>query len=75
MPDMIDAAQEMDEFLNAAAIANCAKPAPLVHRSNCLWCNEPLPPKHGSFCDADCRADFDRKHPYHTHNFGGQGND
>lgn len=67
MPDMMDAAQESAEFFNEAAIACRTPPAPIQHHSHCAWCREPLPPKHGKFCDARCRDDsamWERRHQF-----------
>lgn len=60
MPDMIDQAQEMDELFNASAIASRQPVEPIKHFSHCQWCGGVMPPKHGKFCDADCRGDYDR---------------
>lgn len=61
MPDMIDAAQEADELFNASAIASRAPVTPIRHCSHCQWCADPMPPRHGRFCSAECRTDWDKQ--------------
>lgn len=61
MTDYADDAQRYEELDIEIALKNRGKPPRIVHHSHCLWCGEALPPKHGKFCDAECRKDFDRK--------------
>lgn len=32
-----------------------------INLSHCLFCQDPLPPKHGQFCDADCRDLYEQE--------------
>jgi predicted nucleic acid-binding Zn ribbon protein len=58
MPDMIDATQQTEEILIREALSRCECPR-IHHLTHCVYCEEALPPKHGAFCSAECRDDWE----------------
>jgi hypothetical protein len=59
MPDMFDAASELEDLERAAAIAAVMKHAPAAEATGaCLFCDEVLP-EGRRFCGPECRDAFE----------------
>lgn len=56
MSDEIDQAAELEQFNTEMAIKNRHRPE-LKFTCRCRWCDEAI--KTGSFCDLDCRDDYE----------------
>ena len=57
MADIIDEANELADLNIKHALAK--RPIPLPFTGFCRNCNETI--SAGHFCDAECRADFDKR--------------
>lgn len=57
MADIIDEANDLTDLNMQLALAN--RHIPLQPTGFCRNCDEPI--SAGHFCDAECRADFDKR--------------
>ncbi|RKO74393.1 hypothetical protein C5E04_18930 [Pectobacterium parmentieri] len=57
MADIIDAANDLTDLNIQHALAN--RPAPLQPTGKCRNCDETI--NTGSFCDAECRSDYEKR--------------
>ncbi|MDP2263272.1 MAG: hypothetical protein Q8K24_08950 [Hydrogenophaga sp.] len=58
MADVADLAEEHIEREAPYLLAACHRPVPRVAAGQCLYCDAEAPGLR--FCDADCRADWER---------------
>lgn len=58
MADIIDAAQEQEQLIIAAALSNRPRTV-MTFIGRCYWCGEKL--AKGNFCDLDCRDDYQKR--------------
>lgn len=54
----VDQAADTAEFLTQVALSNIPQAVRLRNKGKCYNCDEPI---QETFCDADCRDDFEKR--------------